>query len=92
MRDFFINAFEKLVAVIVVLMCLGVVVGAAAVSFGGGMGPGGGQGGILQGLLVLVAGAIYVVFLGGAMYLGLGIYQNTKRSADLLERIAAKQG
>ena len=90
MRDFFINAFEKLVAVIVVLMCIFVVIAAAAVSFGAGMGPGGQGGGILQGLMVLIVGAIYVVFLGGAMYLGLGIYQNTKRTADLLERMAPK--
>lgn len=89
MREFFIGAFEKLVAVIVILMMIGVVIGAAAVSFGAGMGPGG-QGGILQGLFVLIAGAIYVIFIGGAMYLGLGIYQNTKRTAEALERMAAK--
>jgi len=89
MRDFFIGAFEKLVAVIVVLMIVGVVIAAAAVSFGGGMGPGG-QGGILQGLFVLIGGAIYVIFIGGAMYLGLGIYQNTRRTAELLEQMAAK--
>ena len=90
MRDFFIGAFEKLVSIIVVVMAIGVLVAAAAVSFGPGMGPGGGQGGILQGLFVLVGGSIYVIFIGGAMYLGLGIYQNTKRSAELLEQIAAK--
>ena len=90
MRDFFINAFEKLVAVIVILMIIGVVIGAAAVSFGAGMGPGGQGGGILQGLFVLIFGAIYVVFIGGAMYLGLGIYQNTRRTAEALERMAAK--
>ena len=95
MRDFFINAFEKLVAVIVVLMCVFVVVMAVAAAFGGGMGPGGPEGpglggGILMGLMVLAFGAIYVVLIGGAMYLGLGIYQNTKRTAELLERLAAK--
>lgn len=89
MRDFFIGAFEKLVAVIVVLMSLGVVIGAAAVGFGAGMGPGH-QGGIMQGLFVLIGGAIYVIFIGGAMYLGLGIYQNTRRTAELLERMAGK--
>lgn len=92
MRDFFINAFEKLVAVIVVLMCVFVVIAAVGVAFGGGMGPGGpgAGGGVLMGLLVLAVGAIYVVLIGGAMYLGLGIYQNTRRTAELLERMAAK--
>jgi hypothetical protein len=46
----------------------------------------GAGGGILAGLAILVVGSIYVVFMGGLMYLGLGIYQNTKRAADALER------
>lgn len=90
MREFFIGAFEKLVGVIIVVLALGVLIAAAVASFGDGMGPGGGQGGILQGLAVLIGGGIYVIFIGGVMYLGLGIYQNTKRAADLLERIASK--
>lgn len=76
MRDFFINSFEKLVAVIVVLMCIGVVVGA----FGAAM-----EGGILAFLGVLIFGAIYVILMGGFMYLGLGIYHNTKRMADAMD-------
>jgi hypothetical protein len=27
-----------------------------------------------------------VIFIGGALYLGLGIYQNTKRMADAMDR------
>ncbi len=76
MRDFFINSFEKLVAVIVVLMCIGVVVGA----FGAAM-----EGGILAFLGVLIFGGIYVILMGGFMYLGLGIYHNTKRMADAMD-------
>lgn len=88
MRDFFINAFEILVGVIVVLMALGVLIGAGAVAFGGQAGPGG-VSGPLVGLGILVGGAIYVVVIGGLMYLGLGIYQNTKRTAAAVEKIAA---
>ncbi len=77
MRDFFIGWFEKLVAVIIVLMAIGVLIGAVgAIS----------QQGILAGLAILVIGAVYVIFMGGALYLGLGIYQNTKRMADAMER------
>ena len=83
MRDFFIQSFEKLVSVIVVLMMIGSVLGAFIA---------GAQEGFLAFVLVLIMGALYTVLLGGGLYLGLGIYQNTKRSAELLERIANKQG
>ncbi|MFT4150942.1 MAG: hypothetical protein QM656_12165 [Paracoccaceae bacterium] len=81
MRDFFIEWFEKVVSVIVVVAAIGVVVAAIAALF---------QQGFLAFLAVLIFGALYVVLMGGAMFLGLGIYQNTKRSADLLERLALK--
>lgn len=84
MRDFFINSFEKLVGVIVILMSIGVVLGAAAALFGAG-GPGG-PNGVLGALMILIFGGIYIIFIGGLMYLGLGIYQNTKRMADAMER------
>lgn len=94
MRDFFINSFEILVGFIVVLMGLGVLLFAAMATFGGGnmgaqMGPNAPSGPLI-GLLILVAGAVYVIFVGGLMYLGLGIYQNTKRTAEAVEKLAAK--
>ena len=91
MRDFFINSFEILVGVIVVLLSLGVLVFAAMAAFGGGTGMGmGGQSGPLMGLAILIGGAIYVIFIGGLMYMGLGIYQNTKRTAAAVEKLAAR--
>jgi len=80
MRDFFINSFEKLVAVIVVLMCIGVIVVAISAAFQAG-----GMLGILSFLGILIGGAIYVILMGGFMYLGLGIYHNTKRMADAMD-------
>jgi hypothetical protein len=50
------------------------------------------MGGFVPGLLVLVAGAVYVLLLGGGLYLILGIYHNTRRSAEALERMAQRQG
>lgn len=87
MRDFFIRGFEVLVGVVVILMSIGVVVAAIAVGMGAATGVDGvpAGGGPLAGLLVLVLGAIYVIFVGGAMYLGLGIYRNTQRMADALD-------
>lgn len=83
MRDFFINSFEKLVSVIIVLMALGTVVAA----FGASQ-----DGGVLALLAVLIFGGVYVIFMGGVMYLGLGIYHNTQRTADALERASGGQG
>jgi len=77
MREFFINSFEKLVAVIVVLMCIGVIVGAFAAAS---------ESGIFAFFGVLIFGGIYVILMGGLMYLGLGIYHNTKRMADAMDR------
>lgn len=92
MRDFFINSLELLVGLIVILLSLGVIVGAAAAAFGGGgMMPGGtGMPGPLSGLLILIGGGLYVIFVGGFLYMGIGIYQNTRRSADALEKLLTK--
>ncbi|MEO8242035.1 MAG: hypothetical protein ABI832_06950 [bacterium] len=89
MRDFFINSLEILVSVIVVLLGIAVLGAAAAAAFGGGMGPGG-MSGPLAALGILIGGALYVIFIGGFMYMGIGIYQNTKRTADAVERMSGK--
>lgn len=81
MRDFFIRSFEMIVSVVVVVAALVVFIGGLVTMFSH-------MGGFLQGLMVWVIGAIYVLFMGGAMFLGLGIYQNTKRTADATERLA----
>jgi hypothetical protein len=92
MRDFFINSLEMLVSVIVILLILAVLGTAAAAAFGGGMmGPDGmGGGGPLAGLAILIGGGFYVVIVGGFLYMGIGIYQNTKRSAEALEKLLSK--
>ena len=86
MRDLFIGLLEKVIHVIVVLAALGIAIAAIAALFnaGGQMGiPGGG---ILAALGILVFGGLYLIMFAGFMYLGLGIYQNTKRTAELLEQ------
>ncbi len=93
MRDFFIRSLETVVNVIVILGAIAVVLAALVVTFGGGhMGGAGGPmgGGPLAGLLVLIVGGIYLILVGGFMYLGLGIYQNTKRTAEAVERLAGR--
>jgi cytochrome c-type biogenesis protein CcmH/NrfG len=94
MRDFFIGGFEILLGIIIVLLIIGVIAFAGVAAFGGGsMMVMNGQpmpGGPAVGAAILVAGLIYVLFVGGFMYLGLGIYQNTKRTAAAMERMAGK--
>ena len=75
MRDFFIKSFEQVVNVIIILLCVGVIVSTIAALF---------TEGFLAALFILIFGALYVVLMGGMMYLALGIYNNTKRTADLL--------
>jgi len=84
MGNFFISAFEKLVGVVVVLLLIGVAIGAifALVEPMGGC--------LLPALLVLIGGSLYVILIGGSLYLALGIYNNTKRTAEAVERLAAK--
>lgn len=86
MRDFFIGSLNILIGIFLVLLTLGVI-GFAAAAFMGGMTTPDGQqvGGALMGVGILVGGLIYVMFIGGFMYLGLGIYHNTKRMADAMD-------
>ncbi len=82
MRDFFIQTAEKLIAVFVVLMLIAVFVG----GLGSIVAPSYQGGGFLMGLLIWVFGGLYVVIMGGLLYLGFGIYRNTLRTAELLEK------
>jgi hypothetical protein len=80
MRDFFINSLEMLINILVVLMVIGVVIAAGVIMFDR-------SGGILPALAVLFGGAIYIILVGGMLFLFLGIYQNTKRTAAAVEAI-----
>ena len=83
MRDFFINSLEKIVTVIILLMVIGVVLSGFGAMFNA-------QGGLLAGLAVWVFGGIYVLIMGGMLYLALGIYDNTRRTAAAVEALSAK--
>ena len=82
MRDFFIEWFEKLVTVIVVIICVGVLIGSLATMASEGL---------IAGLLVLIGGAVYAVMMGGMLYLVLGVYHNTRRTAEAIEMLAAQE-
>lgn len=88
MRDFFIGSLETILNVVVVIAFLVLLVAAGAAAFGPGMGPMGQRGGPLAGLFVLIGGGIYLLMIFGFLYLGLGIYQNTRRTAEAVEKLA----
>lgn len=86
MRDFFIRALEIVINVVVVVAAIGIVVGAVVTMIGGPMMyEHGGMSGVLAGLVVLVVGFFNLTIFAGFVYLGLGIYQNTRRTAEALE-------
>ncbi len=87
MRDFFIRGFEVILGAILVIAAVGVVVAAGIAAFGNAQVDGlpTGLGGPVAGLIILVAGFVALLVYGGILYLGLGIYHNTRRTAELLE-------
>lgn len=86
MREFFINWSEKLVGVFVVLMMIGVAVGAVAMMAT----PSAQGGGVFAGLVVLILGGIYAILMGGMFYLFFGVYRNTEKTNVLLEQLLRK--
>lgn len=81
MRDLFIGLFEKFVGGFVLLLWLGVLVGTVAAF----LSP---NGGVIPAVFTLLAGTTYAVLMGGMMYLFLGVYHNTKRTAEAVEALA----
>ncbi|MFA5581414.1 MAG: hypothetical protein WDA25_05620 [Paracoccaceae bacterium] len=85
MRNFFINSFEKLVAILLVLISIGVLIAAVGLMVSGQ------PGGVWMGIAALIGGAFYVVLIGGVLYLALGIHDNTRRTAEAIEKLAARR-
>ncbi len=88
MRDFFIRGFEAVLSVVLVIAAIGIVVVAGAAAFGNataieGLPPG--ASGPVAGLIILIVGFVGLLVYGGLLYLGLGIYHNTRRTAEALE-------
>lgn len=83
MRDFFINALESIIATMIVIGGVFIAIAGIAVM----MAP---DGGVLPGLAVWVGGAVWLMLVGGLAYLGLGIYHNTRRTAEAVEALARR--
>ena len=88
MRDFFIRGFEAILTVVLILAAVLIVVAAGVAAFGNPTAievlPAGASGPV-AGAIILVVGFIVLLVNGGLLFLGLGIYHNTRRAAEALE-------
>jgi hypothetical protein len=87
MRDFFIRGFEVILGIVIILAAIAILVAAGFAAFSGTPieGAPAGLPGPVAGILILVGGFLGLVVYGGIAYLGLGIYHNTRRTAEALE-------
>ena len=88
MRDFFIRGFEAILSVVLVIAAIGIGAVAGMTAFGNAtviQGLPAGASGPVAGLIILVVGFVALLVYGGLLYLGLGIYHNTRRTAMALE-------
>jgi hypothetical protein len=86
MRNFFIKSLEIIINVVVIIAAIGIVIMAGAAFMSGNAAQAQyGMNGAVAGVLILIGGGVYLTMVAGFMYLGIGIYQNTKRTAELLE-------
>lgn len=86
MRDFFIRGFEAILSILLIIGAIVIVIAAGAAAFGGAqVGGATGMQGPVAGLAILIVGFVGLLIYGGLLYLGLGIYHNTRRTAEALE-------
>lgn len=79
MKDFVIRAMEVLVWVVAALVLLGGILGGITLLGAGQM----------QGLIFIIGAPIYAIMICGGVFLAIGIYNNTKRMADAMEKQGA---
>jgi hypothetical protein len=92
MRDFFIRGFEVILSIVLIVGMIGVILFAGAVALGSSNINGLDIEGPTAGIAILIGGVIYLLFVGGLMYLGLGIYHNTRRTAEAAEARGGLRG
>ena len=81
MRDFVIRSFDLLIWVLTGLMVL------SATVFGFGLMM---NISFFMGLAAIIGGILSAIIFAGSLFLLVGIYDNSKRSAAAMERLAAR--
>ncbi|MGL5008243.1 MAG: hypothetical protein ACRC6I_00045 [Paracoccaceae bacterium] len=80
MRDFVIKSLDVLIWVVGGLIAVGgIILGLMAI----------GQG-QMQGILFIIIAPIYAIIFCGMFLLAVGVYHNTRRTAEALEKLASR--
>lgn len=80
MRELIIKSLDMIVWIVAGLIALaGVIAGVMAL----------GQGEV-AGLVIIIGGLLYAVVFAGMFFLMIGVYTNTKRTAEAIEKLAAR--
>jgi hypothetical protein len=78
MRDFVIKSLDVIVWIVAaVFVAAGVIGGLFALANGQ-----------MQGLALIILGPLYAIVFAGWIFLAIGTYNNTKRTADAIEKLA----
>jgi hypothetical protein len=80
MRDFVIKSLDVLIWIVGGLIALAGIAGGLFFLVNGQM----------QGLLFMVLGPIYAILFCGMFLLASGVYTNTRRTAEALEKLASR--
>lgn len=81
MRETIIKSFDLLITVMAGLIVITSVIIGFMVMF---------QGAFFMGLAYMIGGCLYAVIFAGGLYLLIGIYENSKRTADAVERLSTR--
>ncbi|SFI95431.1 hypothetical protein [Jannaschia pohangensis] len=85
MRDFFIKALEGIITLTIVVVAVAILVVTIGAMFGGVPVGDFWIEGPTHAAIVAIGGTLGLLVVGGTLYLGLGKYNNTARTADALE-------
>jgi len=80
MREFVIKSLDVLVWIVAMVIVI-VGVGAGFMALGQGQS---------VGLAFIIGGPIYAIVFAGAFFILIGTYNNTKRTADAIEKLASR--
>jgi hypothetical protein len=80
MRDFVIKSLDVLIWIVGGLFAVGGILGGLYAVLNGEIG----------GLAFIVLGPIYAIIFCGMFLLAIGVYNNTRRTAEALEKLASR--
>jgi hypothetical protein len=80
MRDMIIKSLDVIVWIIAIIIAAGGVI-AGLVALANGQ---------PEGIAFIIGGPLYAIIFAGFIFVAIGIYHNTKRTAEAIEKLAAR--